>query len=392
MVHAPRVFCRAAGLRRVFLLCALIVPSPAAAEEADSAARVVIAVGGDVLSESRGKSVAPPELLLERMREEFGRADLVFVNLEAPITSSTRPTPYKNRAEVAAGRDYILRTTNAEFPRHLEDTGVGLVGLANNHMMDYMAVGLRDTLQALRRADLAFVGAGVKEDAERPFVLEKGGVRIALLAFSDVVPRNSSATETTLGIASAKNDADLVNAIRRARRKADFVVLMMHWGGQGNHLITARQRRLAQIAAEAGCDAVIGMHPHVLQGAEYFGRVPVLYSIGNFAFPSSPPAARECVLAKLVFNSKKLDEVEVVPVEIAADGAPRVAVGDRGQAILDDLDGFCRMFNVKVKEGRLERARLRLPLRYDQKAGGRARESARGSRGLGKRARRTGEL
>jgi poly-gamma-glutamate synthesis protein (capsule biosynthesis protein) len=343
----------------------------AADEGSDFAARVVIAVGGDVLPESSWKTATPSELLLQAMREEFARADLVFVNLEQPITRSARQTPYKNPADVAAGRDYILRATNAEIPRHLKEAGVGLVGLANNHMMDYLAAGLRDTLQALRRAHLPFVGAGVKEDAERPFVFEKNGVRVALLSFSDVVPRNAGATETALGIASSKKDADLVNAIRRARRQADFVVLMIHWGGQGNHLITPRQRRLAAAAAEAGAAVIVGMHPHVLQGAEYFGPVPVLYSIGNFVFPSSRPAARESVLAKLTFRRDGLDQVEVVPVEIRADGAPQVAAGERAEEILDHLDGFCRMFNVRVKNGKLERAAPRAPLVYDQESGGR---------------------
>ncbi len=96
---------------------------------------------------------------------------------------------------------------------------------------------------------------------------------------------------TRRGVASSKHEAELVRAIQHARRQADFVVLIMHWGGQGNHLITPRQRQLARQAVRAGCDAVIGMHPHVLQGAEYFGRVPVFYSIGNFAFPSSSPDA-----------------------------------------------------------------------------------------------------
>ena len=356
-------------------LSVFLQPCQAVTEQAESSPRIVIAVGGDVLPETTWGRATPPEALFTSMREEFARADLVFVNLEQPITGSTRQTPYKSRADVAAGRDYILRAANAEIPRHLKEAGIGLVGLANNHTMDYMTVGLRDTFRAFRAANLPFVGAGAKEDAERAFLFEKEGVRIALLAFSDVVPRNSGAAETALGIASSKNDADLVNAIRRARQKADFVVLMMHWGGQGNHLITARQRRLAAVAVEAGCDAVVGMHPHVLQGAEYFGRVPVLYSIGNFAFPSSRPAARECVLARLTFSADKLEKVETVPVEIAPGGSPHVAVGKRGEEILAHFDGFCRMFNVRVKDGRLERAVPRAQLVYDPKAGGKARSS-----------------
>jgi poly-gamma-glutamate synthesis protein (capsule biosynthesis protein) len=304
--------------------------------------------------------------ILDGMREEFARAALVFVNLEEPITRSRTVTPYKSRTDVTAGRDYILRARNAAIPRQMKEAGVGLVGLANNHMMDYTAAGLRDTLRAFRQAGLPVVGAGLKPDAERPFILEGRGGRVALMAFSDVVPRNYGATETQLGIASSKRETDLMDAIRRARRRADFVVLMVHWGGQVRHLITVRQRRLARLAVEAGCDAVVGMHPHVLQGAEYIGRVPVFYSVGNFAFASQRPASQECVLVRLAFGPRTLEEVELVPVEISPAGVPRVAEGERGREILGNLDGFCRMFNTGVKERKLVLSRVREPVVYDR--------------------------
>jgi poly-gamma-glutamate synthesis protein (capsule biosynthesis protein) len=287
------------------------------------------------------------------MRAEFAQTGLVFVNLEEPITSSQQVTPFKSQSDVAAKRDYILKARNPAIPTALKQAGVGLVGLANNHMMDYALAGLRDTLHAFRQAELPVVGAGFKLDAEQPFILQKHGQRVALLAFSDVVPRNSGATETHLGVASAKDERDLVDAIRRARRRADFVVLMMHWGGQGSHLIMSRQRQLARAAVEAGSDAIVGMHPHVLQGIEYIGHIPVLYSIGNFAFASKRPASQECVLVKLKFGSGRLEEVGLVPVVISSCGVPTPAGQEQGKEILSHLDGFCRMFNSRVEGGRL---------------------------------------
>jgi poly-gamma-glutamate synthesis protein (capsule biosynthesis protein) len=326
--------------------------------------RVVIAVGGDVLPESSWEGAQDIFHFLDGMRGQFAQSDLVFVNLEEPITRSAPVTPFKSQLEVAAKRDYILRARNPEIPIALKQAGVGLVGLANNHMMDYTVAGLRDTLHAFRQADLPVVGAGFKLDAERPFILQKHGRRVALLAFSDVVPRNSGATETHLGIASAKDERNLADAIRRARRSADFVVLMMHWGGQGSHLILPRQRQLARAAVEAGCDVIVGMHPHVLQGIEYIGRVPVLYSIGNFAFASKRPASQECVLVKLSFGPQRLEEVALVPVAISPLGVPALAGEEQGKEILGHLDGFCRMFNSQVQEGRLVAFPPREPLVY----------------------------
>ncbi len=339
---------------------------PAVQPQEGAEDRVVIAVGGDVLPESSWEGSQDISHFLDGMRAQFVQTDLVFVNLEEPITSSTQVTPFKSQSEVAAKRDYILKARNPEIPRALKQAGVGLVGLANNHMMDYALAGLRDTLQAFRQAELPVVGAGFKLDAERPFILQRHGRRVALLAFSDVVPRNSGATETHLGIASAKDESDLVDAIRRARRQADFVVLMMHWGGQGNHLIIPRQRQLARAAVEAGSNVIVGMHPHVLQGIEFIEHVPVLYSIGNFAFASKRPASQETVLVKLKFSRERLVEVGLVPVVISPSGVPTLAGQQQSKEILGHLDGFCRMFNTQVQEGRLMASSPRERLVYER--------------------------
>jgi poly-gamma-glutamate synthesis protein (capsule biosynthesis protein) len=327
--------------------------------EAKPKTPVVIAVAGDTLPEPYWRPQNKIDAFMDGMRGEFARADLVFLNHEQPITSAKKATPYKNPALVKAKKDYILRATNPGIPKMLKDAGVGLVGLANNHMMDYMEAGLRDTQQYFQEAGLPFVGAGLKADAERAFVFEKDGRRVALLAFSDVVPIGAKATETTPGIASAKNEQDLTDAIQAARRQADFVVLMIHWGGQGSHLIIPRQRQLARLAVEAGCDVVMGMHPHVLQGIEYIGEKPVFYSLGNFAMASSVQAQRETVLVRLVFGESKLEGVELVPVFSSSDGAPQVAEGKQAAEILDSLDKLCWRFNSQIKDGRLEMGPVR---------------------------------
>lgn len=326
---------------------------------------LVIAVAGDVLPESNHRVFRDSSHLFDGVRDEFARADLVFINLEEPITRSSQVTPNKNPAAVKAGLDYILRARDTSLPAAFKQAGVGLVGLANNHMLDYRPTGLEDTLQGFQRAELPVVGAGLKPDAERAYVFKKNGVRVALLAFTDVVPTHSQATARQPGVASSKRLADLNNAIWRAHQQADFVVLMIHWGGQGNHLITKRQQEVARAAVRAGCDVVVGMHPHVIQGIEYIGRVPVFYSVGNFAFPFTRLDNSECILVRLTFSSKELESVELVPVEISREGAPEAVSGARGENILNHLDRFCRMFNTRIDGGRVAGSAVREQLVYD---------------------------
>ncbi len=336
--------------------------------------RVVIAVAGDVLPESSWAGPQDVRHIFDGVREIFSSVNLVFLNLEEPVTRAETRTKNKNPNAVALGRDFVLRARDPSIPQIFKASGVGLVALANNHMMDYSAAGLSDTLQGFQDAGLPVVGAGLKPQAVRPFVLEEHGLRVAFLAFSDAVPTNYEATPIRPGVASSQDEAELTRAIREARRQAEFVILMIHWGGQGSHLITRRQRHVAQVAVAAGCDAVVGMHPHVLQGIEFVGRAPVFYSIGNFAFPSKNPAARECVLVKLFLRPGGLELVELVPIGISPEGAPRVASGEEAPRILNHLDNFCRMFNAQIGKGKLLRARAREPLRYGSAAttGGRS--------------------
>jgi poly-gamma-glutamate capsule biosynthesis protein CapA/YwtB (metallophosphatase superfamily) len=339
----------------------------ARAQRGPDSGRVVITVGGDVLPESNWQGPHDAAHLFDGVRDEFGDADLVFVNLEEPITRSNQVTPHKNPIAVKAGLDFILRARNPDLPGIFKNSGIGLVGLANNHMLDYTVTGLRETLGGFERANLPVVGAGLKPEADRAYVFSKNGVRVALLAFTDVVPPHTQATFDRPGVASSKKLADLTYAVWKARQRADFVILMIHWGGQGNHLITKRQQEVARVAARAGCAVVVGMHPHVLQGIEYFGRVPVFYSIGNFAFPSSNPATRECVMVKLTFSPKQLSGLELIPVKISPAGAPEVAEGRQGEAILAHLDGFCRMFNARIEDGGVAGSNVREPLAYETK-------------------------
>ena len=354
-----------ATLAAALVMGAMLVSHPGWAQQSANPSRVVVAVVGDVLLEAPWIKPRNPSQIFNGVREEFARADLVFANFEEPITSRELVTPDKDPEKVRAGADYILRARNGAIPVALKYAGIGLVGLANNHTMDYTPAGMRDTLQCFREADLPAVGAGLKADAERAFIFSSKGLRIALLAFSDVVPIHSAAGETREGVASAKNERDLANAIARARQESDFTVLVIHWGGQGHHLITKRQHYLARLAAKAGCDAVVGMHPHVLQGIEFVGKTPVFYSIGNFAFPTISTDAHESLVLRLGFESKQLEAIEIVPAEISWNGVPRIAKGRDGDSILRHLDGYCRTFNSRISHGTALRAAQRQPLVFD---------------------------
>lgn len=314
-------------------------PEPAAVE---------ILVAGDVYP--RGMK-AP----WAAVRERFAEADLVFINLEAPITQRSLATPHKSRRALAAGRDFLMRLEDPALAEEMRAAGVGLAGLANNHAVDFREAGLRDTLTYLERAGVGWVGAGPDEAAAlAPYLFEKNGIRVALLAFSDVVPAYFWAASGKAGIASSKEPERMVRAIQAARTQAEHVVVMMHWGEHLSAQPTARQRELGRLAVSAGAEVVVGMHPHVLQGTEWVEaagdrRGIIFYSIGNFAFKLKRRPSQPSAVARLLFSKRGLEEASLLPLELSAEGVPRWVEGEpRGEEILAYLGQLSAEFHTQV--------------------------------------------
>ena len=92
------------------------------------------------------------------------------------------------------------------------------------------------------------------------------------------------ATDTTPGILRCYDPSLYLEVIRQTAKVADIVIANIHWGTEGSHKVEQYQRDLAYAMIDAGADAIIGSHPHVLQGIEYYQGKPIMYSLGNFWF------------------------------------------------------------------------------------------------------------
>ena len=207
-----------------------------------------------------------------RVAPLFEGIDLLVGNLEGTFTDrgTRQDKVYAFRAPpvLAAG---------------LREAGFGAVSLANNHALDFGAVGLADTLAALDAAGVAHFGAGAGGDeASRALVLEAGGARVALLGFS-AVASSAFADGERPGVARAEAEA-VATAVAEAAADADFVVACFHFGREYDPRPTERQRALARAAADAGASIVAGAHAHVLQPRERRGGSLILYGLGNFVF------------------------------------------------------------------------------------------------------------
>lgn len=241
-------------------------------------------------------------------------ADLAVVNLETAVDARGPAQP----------KDYVFSAPAALLPA-AADAGVDVVNLANNHALDYGLRGLDKTIRAARAAGLRVVGAGV--DAARayaPALVRRGGQTVAVVGLTRVLPwLEWAATADRPGLASAYDVDAAVAAVRRAARRADTVVVAIHWGDELAVCPDGVQLELATRLVRAGADVVAGHHPHVLQGVDRVGGALVAYSLGNFVwYADSEETTASAVLTVTVAGGRVLGHT-VSPATIdPATGAP----------------------------------------------------------------------
>jgi poly-gamma-glutamate synthesis protein (capsule biosynthesis protein) len=324
--------------------CSGVTPSGQAVRPANAtvpptqppSAVITLAFGGDV--HFTGRTLA----LLDDLSSAFGpvaqtlrAADLAMVNLETAVT--LRGTP--------AEKEYTFRAPPAAFAA-LRAAGVDVATLANNHGMDYGPVGFADTLAAASAAGFPLVGAGANAAAAyAPWVITVKGVRIAVLAFTQIATFTSTwpATDTRPGLAYALSPSELaaaVDAVRAARAQADVVIVYMHWGEERESCPTALQRSTAQAFASAGATLVVGAHPHIPQGMGWLGGTFVAYSLGNFLWYSDTSNPDTGVLRVSLAGSSVLS-TEYLPATISPrTGQPLPVSGAEHDRILAKIDGL----------------------------------------------------
>ena len=219
----------------------------------------------------------------EAYRDLTSSADLFVVNEEFPF--SLRGTP-------EGDKEFTFRV-DPQRVNILKEMGVDGVTLANNHILDYGVEALSDTINTLDAAGIGHTGAGEdRERASEAFISEINGKTVAVLGTTRVMPfAHWAAGSSSAGVFAAYDayKERLLSEISELSESCDLTVVMIHWGTERKETPDDYMRSLASEMAEAGADLIVGSHPHVLQGTEFIGEVPVIYSLGNFLFGSSIP-------------------------------------------------------------------------------------------------------
>jgi poly-gamma-glutamate synthesis protein (capsule biosynthesis protein) len=242
-----------------------------------------------------------PELI-ELMKE----ADIMCLNNE--FTYSTGGTPLKGKA-------YTFRAHPSRV-EILKEMGVDIVSLANNHAYDYGPQSLIDTMATLKEAGISYVGAGHNiDEAMEPAYFEVDGKTIAYVAASRA-EKNKMTPQATMdspGILRCYDTELFVETIKEAKINADYVIAYVHWGTEYSYELEEVQLSTGREYLDAGADIIIGAHPHILQGIEYYNGKPIVYSLGNYWFNNKDI---DTILLNIHFygdDTEEYIELEIIP-------------------------------------------------------------------------------
>ena len=229
----------------------------------------------------------PRERVLEKIKKNdyadvfadlkpyIDQADYSILNLEAPLVlDSSRAQPIQ---KVGPSLGAPLETIDV-----IKSAGFNCVTLANNHIMDYGAQALKDTISTLNEKQILHVGAGQSlNDASKVLYLDDGAQVVAVVNFCEnefSIAGDNSAGAFPLSI--VKN----YHQIQEAKEGADRVVVIVHGGHELYQLPSPRMKELFHFFVEVGADAVINHHQHCYSGYEVYRGKPIFYGLGNLCF------------------------------------------------------------------------------------------------------------
>ncbi|NMM28198.1 MAG: CapA family protein [Glaciimonas sp.] len=284
---------------------------------AESEPTVSLLFAGDIVLDGK------PGKAIEQGRDPFApfaailqAADIRIGNLECVVAASGDP----------ADKNFTFRAHPRALPvlkRHFD-----AVALANNHSGDFGRVAFAEMLGLLDREGILKFGGGHNlREAHTPLIVERKGLRIALLSYNEFMPRSFEADSNAAGVAWSE-DEQVVADIKAARsvHKADLVIPIMHWGWENETHSGARQRQLARLMIDAGADVIIGGHPHVTQEIERYKGRPIIYSVGNFVLDEldNPNQAIGWVL-RLQLDRQGVQSFKTSIAHIDSEGIPHPA-------------------------------------------------------------------
>lgn len=305
------------------------------AKDASDSETVTITFAGDILFDENyaimTRVVGNNEIsngIAPELIAEMKSADIMMLNNEFPYSDGGTPTEEKQFT-------FRARPSTVSY---LNDLGVDIVSLANNHAYDYGETAFLDTMTTLEEAGITYVGAGRNlQEARRPVYYIINNMKIAIVSATQIErldnPDTKGATDSGAGVFRCWNGDKLLETVREARENSDFVIVYLHWGTENEETIDWAQEKQAAEVAEAGADLIVGSHPHCLQQISVVRGIPVMYSLGNFWFNSR---TMDTGILKVAIDENGLRSYQFIPC-LQSGSRTTLLQGEEKKRIIDHM-------------------------------------------------------
>jgi poly-gamma-glutamate capsule biosynthesis protein CapA/YwtB (metallophosphatase superfamily) len=236
------------------------------------------------------------------------RADLIFANLECPVTDQ--------KGETQSPKSNIIFCAPPAATQSLKRAGITVVSTANNHAYDYGLKGIRETIQFLNQDSIRFTGTVSDSGAEySPVILEHNGITFGIVAYTQFVNIRGSWE----GMISVFDSARARHAIEALKPKVDFILASYHGGDEYKNVPGLAAEREMKLLAEFGADVVLGHHPHVPQGIFSYRKCFIFSSLGNAVFNQPQRYWTQRSFSALIHfrlrnAQKELSSIELIPI------------------------------------------------------------------------------
>jgi len=288
----------------------------------------VLAVGDVLVNREQ------PDSMFAFVAETIRSSDISFCQLETNYSELGSRSPH-------------ARLPMRAHPRNapaLKGAGFDVVSFTSNHALDWGLDAFVDTIKTIESIGIKIIGVGLNiEEARKPLILDVRGSKVAFLAYGSILPAGYWAESDKPGctplrawtlyeqvemdqpgtpprihtFAHEGDKAFMIEDVKRTKADSDIVIVSMHWGIHFTEAeIASYQKEAAHAAIDAGADAVIGHHSHILKPIETYRGKPIFYSLGNFVFDQNfSKDTKRGLLVEVVLEGVRI--VDVIKREVA---------------------------------------------------------------------------
>lgn len=269
----------------------------------------------------------------------FNNADFTVVNLECPLIAKQSPIQ----------KDGPILGANVKCAKGLKSLGINAVNLANNHILDHDADGIKSTQQSCKDNKILYFGADNNlENAKKPLLKTINGKEFCFIGVAE--HEFSIASDNTWG-ANPANPISVVRTIREYRNRFEHLIILVHGGKEYYRFPNPRLQDFCRFLVEEGADAVISQHSHCAGTVENYNNKPIVYGQGNFIFENLGRQKElwcQGFLVALDFNDDKID-VDYIPFEQSKDFlGVRLLKGEDKDVFLEELKSRSDLISSKT--------------------------------------------